>query len=140
MDNKVIEVLDYMGEKLGIAVDWTAENVLPQVTEFMSRYRMYAIAEHGVNIIVDIVLVFIAGMILKIMFEGIRTKDNDNVWYDLHWETGGAVTGFIAIALIGLAVFAITTAIDHILDITKWSFIPEVQFFETFSEYLKSAN
>lgn len=28
MDNKVIEVLDYMGEKLGIAIDWTSENVM----------------------------------------------------------------------------------------------------------------
>ena len=35
MNNKIIEVLDYLGEKIGLAIDWTAENIYPQVIEFM---------------------------------------------------------------------------------------------------------
>ena len=43
MDNKIIETLDYLGEKIGIAIDWTAENVYPQVLNFMARYKTYEI-------------------------------------------------------------------------------------------------
>ena len=97
MDNKVIEVLDYMGEKLGIAIDWTAENVMPQVTEFIERYRVYAIVENGIHIIMLIILVAMAGIFLKIMYKGIKTKDSDNIWYSMHWGTEGAVPFLIAI-------------------------------------------
>jgi hypothetical protein len=36
--------------------------------------------------------------------------------------------------------FFIASAVDHVFDIAKWALIPEIQFFETFSEYLKSAS
>lgn len=140
MDNKVIEVLDYMGEKLGIAIDWTAENVMPQVTEFMGRYQVYAIVEHGIHVIMFMILVALIGVFIKIMFKGIKTKDHDNIWYDMSWTTDGIIPVFITITLVAIAGFAIVTAIDHVFDIAKWALIPEIQFFETFSEYLKSAS
>lgn len=31
MSEEIIKVLDYICEQLGIAIDWTAENVWPQV-------------------------------------------------------------------------------------------------------------
>ena len=139
MDNKVIEVLDYMGEKLGIAVDWTADNIWPQVVEFMSRYRVYAIVEHSIHIMTNIILTIMICVFIKIMFKGIKTKDNDNIWYDMSWETGGVLPTLITIILVVIAGFAILTAVDHVFDITKWSFIPEIQFFETFSEYMNNA-
>lgn len=140
MDNKVIEVLDYMGEKLGIAIDWTAENVMPQVTEFMGRYQVYAIVENGINIIMYMILVALIGVFLKIMFKGIATKDHDNIWYDASWSTDGFLPIIITIVLGLLAVFTIVSVIDHVFDIAKWALVPEIQFVETFSEYLKSAS
>lgn len=140
MDNKVIEVLDYMGEKLGIAIDWTAENVMPQVTEFMERYRVYAIVEHGIRIIMFMILVALIGVFLKIMFKGIATKDHDNIWYDASWSTDGFVPIIITIVLVIVAGIAITEVIDHVFDIAKWALIPEMQFVETFSNYMKSAS
>ena len=140
MDNKVIEVLDYMGEKLGIAIDWTAENVMPQVTELMGRYKVYAIVENGIHIIMLMILVALIGVFLKIMFKGIATKSLDNFWYDMSWSTDGILPIFITGILVVAAGFIIYTAIDHIFNIAKWALVPEIQFFETFSEYLKSAS
>lgn len=140
MDNKVIEVLDYMGEKLGIAIDWTSANVMPQVMEFMERYQVYAIVENGIYIIMHMILVALMAAFLKIMFKGIKTKDHTNIWYDMSWSTDGVLPTLITIVLALLIVFAIVNAIDHVFHIAKWALIPEIQFFETFSNYLKSAS
>ena len=140
MDNKVIEVLDYMGEKLGIAIDWTSANVMPQVMEFMGRYQVYAIVEHGIRIIMFMILVALIGVFLKIMFKGIATKDHDNIWYDASWSTDGLIPIMITIVLVIVAGVAIAEVIDHVFDVAKWALIPEIQFVETFSEYLKSAS
>ena len=138
MDNKVIEVLDYMGEKLGIAIDWTSENVMPQVMEFIGRYQVYAIVENVMWTIIYIIGVAIFATILKKMFKGIKTEDRDNIWYDMHYSTDAcitiAITIFLTIAIITLVVFAI----DHVFNIAKWALVPEIQFFETFSSYLNS--
>ncbi len=45
MSQEIITVLEYIGEKLGIAIDWTAENVMPQVLAVLSRYRILEIVE-----------------------------------------------------------------------------------------------
>lgn len=140
MDNKVIEVLDYMGEKLGIAIDWTSANVMPQVMEFMGRYQVYAIVEHGINVIMLMIFASILGVFLKIMFKGIATKDRDNMWYDMSYCTDGLVPTIITIIIVIAIGLAIAHAIDHVFDIAKWALVPEIQFVETFSEYLKSAS
>lgn len=31
VSDQIIEVLNYLGEKLGVTIDWTSENVLPYV-------------------------------------------------------------------------------------------------------------
>lgn len=136
MDNKVIEVLDYMGEKLGIAIDWTSENVMPQVTEFMGRYQVYAIVEHSLHAAMLIVTIVIMIAFLKKMFKGIATKDRENIWYELSWCTDGVipfVITFFAVVAIGFIAFEVA---NHVFNIAKWALVPEIQFFETFSSYL----
>lgn len=140
MDNKVIEVLDYMGEKLGIAIDWTVENVMPQATEFMGRYQIYAIIECALHAIMFIIGIVIMGIILKKMFNGIATEDHNNIWYDMHWNTDGDLPFAISVTFALIIVAFVFLSMDNVFEIAKWALIPEIQFFETFSEYLKSAN
>ena len=140
MNNKVIEVLDYMGEKLGIAIDWTAENVMPQVMEFMGRYQIYAIVENAIYIIMCIISVIIGIAFIKKMFKGIATKDHDNMWYELSCCTDGVIPIVITIGCVIAIGFIISDLVNHVFDIAKWTLIPEIQFIETCSEYLKSVS
>ena len=139
MDNKVIEVLNYMGEKLGIAIDWTSENVMPKVTDFMERYQVYAIVEHGIHIMMLMILVAILGVFLKTMFKGIATKSHENMWYDMSWSTDGILPTIITIIIAVIIGCVVCSVIDHVFDIAKWALVPEIQFVETFSNYMKSA-
>lgn len=137
MDNKVIEVLDYMGEQLGIAIDWTSENVMPKVTEFMGRYQTYAIVENGIHVMKFIILAVTLGIFLKVMFKGVATQDRNNIWYDIHYNSDGFVTIIITVISIVAIVWAITVVIDHVFEIARWALVPEIQFVETFSSYMK---
>lgn len=42
----VITVLDAVCDKLGVAIDWSAENITPKLEEFVARYSTYLIAAH----------------------------------------------------------------------------------------------
>lgn len=140
MDNKVIEVLDYMGEKLGIAIDWTADNVMPQATEFLGRYQVYAIINCVLWIIIWAITITLGVIVFKKAYKGVMSHDRDNIWYDLHWCSDGILTVIIAIFGIGAIAFMIGELITNVFDVVKWAVIPEMKFFETFSEYLKSAS
>ena len=40
---EIINVLDYLGQKFGIAIDWTSENVMPYLQDLCARYIKYEI-------------------------------------------------------------------------------------------------
>ena len=40
---EIINVLNYLGQKFGIAIDWTSENVMPYLQELAARYIKYEI-------------------------------------------------------------------------------------------------
>lgn len=37
ISKEIIEVLDYIGSKVGITIDWTAENVIPYNTNIFDE-------------------------------------------------------------------------------------------------------
>lgn len=80
MDNKVIEVLDYVSDKIGIVIDWSAENVWPQVTEFMNRYATYEIICAIVWIAISVVVIISASIFLKAVY---KSYCNDGFWADV---------------------------------------------------------
>lgn len=41
VSNQTIEVLNALCEKFGIAIDWTGQNVIPYVKEFMKKAVNY---------------------------------------------------------------------------------------------------
>lgn len=40
---EIINILNYLGQKFGIAIDWTSENVMPYLEELCGRYIQYEI-------------------------------------------------------------------------------------------------
>lgn len=132
MNNKVIEVLDYLSEKLGIAVDWTAENVWPQVTEFLDRYRVYAIISDGVWLLISLISVCTIIHLFKTIAK--QMHEEAGFWYDDDfWIIGVCIFGVIGLVGFGIAV------LFNIFEIIQWAVVPEVQFFEVFKSYLNSA-
>lgn len=44
MSEEIIKVLDALCAKLGVAIDWTSENVVPYLMELAEKYIVYEIA------------------------------------------------------------------------------------------------
>lgn len=55
----IIEILNYIGEKLGIAIDWSANNILPYLQELGKKYITYKISLDWFWIIFGAVLIII---------------------------------------------------------------------------------
>ena len=135
MSQEIINVLNYLGEQLGVAIDWTAENVWPQVMDILGRYRLLEMISSGLMIVAEIAMI-IFGLIVAIKCikanAKIRATKEDNFWwykgYSSNWLSGAGTTLAIAAAFFGIgALFIIPT---HIGELLRWAIVPEIQYLE----------
>lgn len=73
---QIIEVLDYLGEKIGITIDWTQANMIPYLQELFDRFIKWEIATSTMWIFIAIIMWIIAG-ILIINYKRIEDIDDD---------------------------------------------------------------
>ena len=109
---QIIEVLNYICEKVGLAIDWTVvfanENVIPYIELLCGKFVTYEIATSVVWMVLGIILLILA--ILYIYFY-VKKKWHDKL-YDECMTIGFAI-GIImaAIAIIGVQTFDIVTCV-----------------------------
>ena len=135
MSEEIIKVLDYLGEQLGIAIDWTSENVWPQVMDILGRYRLFELVSTGFWLIMEIIIVFSVFLILKRMakdYTKIKADQEDNFWWRRRYGdnelTGFGWALFIISLLLGVT-SVITIPID-IGEMFKWLIVPEIKYLE----------
>lgn len=96
MNQEIINVLNYLGEKLGIAIDWTSESVWPQVMDILGRYRMFELISTGFWLIMEVIMVFGVFLTLKRMakdYMKIKADQEDNFWWQRRYGDND-LTGF----------------------------------------------
>lgn len=107
MSAQIIEVLNDICEKFGVAVDWTSKNVQPYLKELMTKCVNYKLATDIVWLVVGIVLLIIGGVLLRFAFNNRRKYLEINDYYErMHSnldETAAAQIIFGGICL-GIAV------------------------------------
>lgn len=110
MSAQIIEVLNDICEKFGIAVDWTSKNIQPYLKELMTKCINYKLATDIVWLVVGIVLLIIGGVLLRFAFNNNRKyheiKDYHERMYSNLDETAGFQFIFGGICL-GVAVVLI---------------------------------
>lgn len=144
MENKIIEVFDYLGDKIGLAIDWSAANVYPQLLDFMARYKAY-------EIITDVAwLLFLTAIVVGIcwtVFKRIipaynlcRTECKSNSFFTWSSLFGVEWSG-LSIACTGISIIVGMVTIFEIpcivSDLIKWFVIPEVQFYDIVKNLIK---
>lgn len=112
--NQVIDVLDALCRKFGIAIDWTSKNVQPYLTELMTKCVTYKFS-------IDIVWMCVAGLLLivGVVFLAIALKSKKTHQYWDDWEFS-----FVVISVSCLIVIIIICCIA----------IPEIIACKTFPE------
>ena len=124
---QIIEVLEYLGNKIGIAIDWSAENVLPYLEELMQRLVSYQIVNKSIQIGISFILTIVIIIVLiKFLRYAIpKTRYNDD------WEFGIAFGSVFGIA--GILGFFIWFGVAF-ASLLKWIYLPEfeiIQYIQT---------
>ena len=138
MSEEIIKVLDYLGEKFGVAIDWTQENVLPYLQDLLSRFAGYRIAISVFWVIAAIAgffLSFYFGKKIVASFKTAKEKKVDTLLFE-SWVDSITPTVLGVFAIIGLVVLAVSSVcifFGFTEELIKWIFIPELPMIE----YLK---
>lgn len=126
VSEQIIEVLNYLAEKFNIAINWSAENIVPYIQDIMERYRAYSITNNSIwlsiGIIGIIVGIFLSFKLKKKYKKWSDDPDNDD-------EDVILVTALFACGIGALFITCIVLAAINLTSLLKWCFIPEVQFY-----------
>lgn len=126
VSEQIINVIDDLCAKFGIAVNWTNENVWPYIQELIGKYINFEIATSAALCVLFIVLPIIAYSIAKKATAKMKAENLD--WYD----DEPICLGFAAawIIFIGLLIVGIIVIINQIFDIITCLTFPEKQVFD----------
>lgn len=119
VSEQIIEVLEYLGEKFGIAIDWSSDNVLPMVKGLCAKYIHWEIITSIIWIVVC-VLMITGGIILLIKsIKMCKMPYTD----EFGWSFG--VAGGIMMIVIGTIVL-----LTQAFDIARCYCFPELQVYQ----------
>ena len=116
---ELIEVFEYLGEQIGVAVDWSSENVVPYITELCEKYIDWEIATS----VAWFVMVFIM-LLVAIWFAKWGWRKATGTYDEDLWKIS------IAICMVLITVTAVVVFGVQIMDILKCKFFPELQIYE----------
>lgn len=115
-----ITIMDAVCDKFGIVIDWTAQNVVPYMTELGGRVVKYEIATNIMWIIV--------GCIIFIGTYAFYKKGKRDSW-DEAW-----------IPFVFISIFTVISSVSliggHIFNIIKAVFLPEMVIIQFLSQFI----
>ena len=77
MSEEIIKILDHIGSKFGVAIDWTDKNVMPYLQELAEKYINYEIAISATIVIALVVIALILGILTGVLYR----KDCGAMWF-----------------------------------------------------------
>lgn len=111
VSSEIIEVLDYLGEKFGIAIDWTSNNVFPYLQTLADKFIKWEIST---SILWIAIAVFIIAIIIGLMnLKGVREASEDCCDGMLWTPAGIIILGFFIVICV------------QIFDIVECNIFPE---------------
>lgn len=127
VSEQILEVIDALCAKVGIAIDWTGENVLPYIETLCGKLINYEIGTSIAYIVIFLAL--IAGSIVAVKkFKPVFKNGLDNSRsYEIGWEMA---TVFSIIGLVIFYIISLIAIVSQIMDIVKCMTFPEMYVFE----------
>lgn len=137
MSNEIIKVLDSLGEKLGIAIDWTAENVQPYLKDLMERFIDYKMIINIIGVVISLLIIFLLAVIFKntVIKSYNRCKENERsteIWW--YSNDGISIDGEVVFIIIAIAMFTLLPSLIalfmNITGIIENIYLPEKALIE----------
>ena len=152
------EFVDAAAEKFGMFIDWTSDNVVPQITDILMRYRLYEITR--LSLIISLLFIISSiciGFLIAAKVETKKvnkiTRNSDwsyydgaffeydlNLAYDEEHKNYKVVSskisdittfGLVSAIIIGIVLMClIGFGFEPVFNLIKWIFVPEIQFYQ----------
>lgn len=139
VSEQIIQVLDALCEKFGIAIDWANANVIPQLAILSSKLIQWeiwsSVAWIGIMVLLSVASI-IATKICYPTFKAGWERDAKS-YCDMGWQVASVLA---IIALIILYMATIITIGCQIMDIIKCVTFPELFVFEYVSALINSGS
>ena len=119
VSSQIIEVLNDLCTKFGVAINWSEENAWPYVQELSEKYISWEVATSWVWIFIGIIMILLAALA---------------IWLDFKFDVIGAL---MAVAVI-LLFIAAPLICDQTFDIITCKHFPEKMIFDYVSAYLRN--
>ena len=120
---EIIEVFEYLGNQMGIAVDWTSENVMPYITELCNKYIDWEIATSIAWFVMALIMLIITIYLAKWGWKKTADTYDEELWHIA-----------IAVCVVLITVTAVIVFGVQLMDILKCKFFPELQIYEFVTE------
>ena len=134
MSDEIIKLLDDLGQRFGIVIDWSSENVMPYIQGLISRYVNYEVMTSVVWIVISLVALIGCSIGVSAINKHANKILKERPYSD--WKIGKWLVIWIFIITIGCFIICI---ICQTLDIVTCYTIPEKIIFEYLNSLL-SAN
>ena len=103
--DETIKILNYLGEKFGIAIDWTSDSVLPYLQQLCTKF-----IEWDTSTSIAWIIGAIFAIIAAIIFVLVVNKNEDLSDSFGNWQYGILIVIiFIATCVIGIQIYDIIT-------------------------------
>lgn len=120
-NNQLVELLKELANQMGIAVDWTSQNIRPYIVDIMGRLARYEIFTSVIWILFFVIVILISLKLLKMSYK--KSKDEEDYWDE-------DLVCFNAFVLGGVILFASICIIAQCYDIGKSIYTPEILLIE----------
>lgn len=126
MSEEIIKVLDELGKRFGIVIDWSNQNIVPYLQELLKRFICYQNITAGIWIIISVAIIIGGVIMLKFLNKWKKSDDYDSS-YCSDDDALAAVGYILSVCIIALGIGLI---IGNILGITKNICMPEMVVYE----------
>ena len=142
MSAEIINVLNYICDKIGIAIDWTADNIWPQVMDILGRYRILMLINNATCIIFAIIAIITFVVLWKKAIKAHKTalkERTSNFWW--HYYRDGSVGQDGAFGLMMASMFAGIIVLlvfgFSFSSFFRWLLVPEIKYLEMLKTYIQ---
>ena len=125
MSEEIIKVLDELGNRFGVAIDWSNQNIIPYLQELLKRFICYRNITACVWITISIAIIT-GGVVMVKFLNKWRKSENYNTGYSDD-ETVAFLGYIFSICMIALGIGLI---IGNIFGIVKNICMPEMVVYE----------
>lgn len=126
MSEEIIKVLDELGKRFGVIIDWSNQNIIPYLQELLKRFICYLNITACIWIIISIAIT-ISGVIMIRFLNKWRKSENYNSDFNVDDDL---LAFFGYIFSICLIVLGIGLMIGNIIGIVKNICMPEMIVYE----------